>query len=897
MTAVLLTTLAALADVTINSTNFPDANLRSYLLSEYPSGTITTAQLNARTTLNLSSKGISNAKGIEYFTELTRLDLYSNNLTTINVSSNTKLTYLNVGINKLTSITIGTIPTLQELYLQNNLLTTVSVCNHSNLRTLWVQNNPNLTGLYCWRNALTNVSMSGCTALKQLKIYNNYNLTSITGLADCTALTWLDVEDTSFSNLSVVKSMTSLQTLLAGNTRITTLETSHSGSLENLQVGGDTQLADLRCYGENLTTLKLTGCTALKYLRCFSNSNLSTITGLADCKAMIYLDCADCAIAQLPGVNNMLKLEVLWCDNNQLTSLNVPNLPALWTLRVLGNTGLTELVCKNNALTTLDVSGCTNLQHLDCQSNPSLDNISGLTDCTALDWFACDYCAVSSLDMTFCPGLTSLYCYNNQLTELNVTGLTNLQFLNCKNNPNLGAITGLADCTKISYLDCSSCGLANLNVSQMSDLQELWCSGNQFTYLGVTNKPALTTLVARDNSQLVNMECNDCALTELDVTNCGSLGDIDCQNNQLGSLDVSTCPSLAYLICNNNQLTELDISNNPELLYLWCNQNQLTSLDLSTCPDGFLSLDCRYNNIGNALDMSRFAQLQQIACSQNQIPQLTFGTHASLTDIWCDYNQLTTLDVSGCPVLKNLDARSNQLTSLNVTGCTALQILYAHRNQLTSLDVSGLTALQALYAQYNNLTSLRVANCPDLYRLPMYYNQIQAGQMGKTVNWLPTRSADNRGSIYVLAGVHPETGQVDGNVMTASQVAQANAKYWDVYCWNWDLDDWEPYTGSNFLLGDVNGDGQVNISDVTALIDLLLGGGEAPAQADVNNDSNVSISDVTALIDMLLGGTANLKKAAPGGGNMEPTMPTTKECKMVAPTLDEMRARRLSRSI
>ena len=133
---VLMTSLAAHADVTINSTNFPDANFRSYLLSEYPSGTITTAQLNARTALNLSYKSISNAKGVEYFTQLTRLDLYGNNLTTINVSSNTKLTYLNVGVNKLTSITIGTIPTRQELYLQNNQLTTVSVSNHSKLRTL-----------------------------------------------------------------------------------------------------------------------------------------------------------------------------------------------------------------------------------------------------------------------------------------------------------------------------------------------------------------------------------------------------------------------------------------------------------------------------------------------------------------------------------------------------------------------------------------------------------------------------------------------------------------------------------------------------------------------------------------------------------------------------------------
>jgi len=64
--------------------------------------------------------------------------------------------------------------------------------------------------------------------------------------------------------------------------------------------------------------------------------------------------------------------------------------------------------------------------------------------------------------------------------------------------------------------------------------------------------------------------------------------------------------------------------------------------------------------------------------------------------------------------------------------------------------------------------------------------------------------------------------------------------------------------GGAFLRGDVNGDGSVNISDVTALIDLLLGDGTInnPA-ADCNNDTNVTISDVTALIDYLLGGTWN----------------------------------------
>lgn len=54
--------------------------------------------------------------------------------------------------------------------------------------------------------------------------------------------------------------------------------------------------------------------------------------------------------------------------------------------------------------------------------------------------------------------------------------------------------------------------------------------------------------------------------------------------------------------------------------------------------------------------------------------------------------------------------------------------------------------------------------------------------------------------------------------------------------------------------GDVNQDGSVNIADVTALIDYLLGDtSAAPAEADVNQDGIVNIADVTALIDLLLG--------------------------------------------
>jgi len=57
------------------------------------------------------------------------------------------------------------------------------------------------------------------------------------------------------------------------------------------------------------------------------------------------------------------------------------------------------------------------------------------------------------------------------------------------------------------------------------------------------------------------------------------------------------------------------------------------------------------------------------------------------------------------------------------------------------------------------------------------------------------------------------------------------------------------------MLGDVNGDGKLDITDVTALIDYILGGNPTPfvlAAADVDGNGSIAIGDVTSLIDMLL---------------------------------------------
>ena len=61
--------------------------------------------------------------------------------------------------------------------------------------------------------------------------------------------------------------------------------------------------------------------------------------------------------------------------------------------------------------------------------------------------------------------------------------------------------------------------------------------------------------------------------------------------------------------------------------------------------------------------------------------------------------------------------------------------------------------------------------------------------------------------------------------------------------------------GADFIRGDVNGDGEVNISDVTALVDYILGKATSydASVCDVNADNEVNISDVTSLVDIILG--------------------------------------------
>ncbi|MBR6445769.1 MAG: leucine-rich repeat domain-containing protein [Prevotella sp.] len=392
----------------------------------------------------------------------------------------------------------------------------------------------------------------------------------------------------------------------------------------------------------------------------------------------------------------------------------------------------------------------------------SITDLTGIEHFTALTSLDCYRNLLTSLDVSKNTALTRLQCYGNQLTSLDVSKNTALTELNCYSNL-----------------------LTSLDVSKNTALTTLYCRNNQLTSLDVSKNTALTTLFCLSN-----------LLTSLNVSGCTALTTLYSYGNQLTSLDVSGCTALRNFGCDNNKLTSLDVSQNTALIEFWCKNNRLTSLDLSnltqnmrlyismqqltaepvTLPDGRIGIDIGADEI----DWSRVTELKgdgtditpvvdgkyliiaesganyplsvtykydtrypiretmmevQIAVgffsvillNEENFPDANF--RAALAEKFnivegAELHRVhlltTELDVNG-----QNKAENKKIADLTgIEHFTVLETLSAYDNQLTSLDVSKNTALTELRCNYNQLTSLDVSQNTALKELYCYFNQL-----------------------------------------------------------------------------------------------------------------------------------------------------------------------------
>ena len=144
------------------------------------------------------------------------------------------------------------------------------------------------------------------------------------------------------------------------------------------------------------------------------------------------------------------------------------------------------------------------------------------------------------------------------------------------------------------------------------------------------------------------------------------------------------------------------------------------------------------------------------------------------------------ITVEGC---NETTLTSDVGTTLNATGTRVVLKgkiieLKCDYNQLTELNVQGLTALQRLKCYYNQLTELNVQGLTALQELECHSNKINAEEMTKLLNALPTREASDgaKAVLYTEQTVIPE-----GNHKDFTQPAELKKAFEDAKKRKWKL--------------------------------------------------------------------------------------------------------------
>jgi|GEM_PF-4032331 len=211
--------------------SIPDPGLRNVLAASGISpvqGTLYDPDhLQRLTFLEAAMMGISDATGIEHMTGLTTLNIFSNELTTLDVSALTKLEHLNCSGNLLTELDVSGLSELSGLDCFHNQLTGLDVsgltkleglfCDGNQLTWLDVSGLQSLRILYCSGNQLTALDVSGLAALSDLNCGNN-PITSL-DVSSNTALVGLDASNTDITTLNVT-GLAKLKVLYLLNTLI-----------------------------------------------------------------------------------------------------------------------------------------------------------------------------------------------------------------------------------------------------------------------------------------------------------------------------------------------------------------------------------------------------------------------------------------------------------------------------------------------------------------------------------------------------------------------------------------------------------------------------------------------------------------------------------------------------
>ena len=373
-------------DVMINETTFPDSVFRNWVLNQeqIKDGVLTVSEQTAFKSVRLNYYNIKSLKGIEYFPALTNLECICNQLTELDVSKNTELTQLVCYWNQIETLDVS----------KNTKLKTLNCCMNK-LTSLVLSEHPELRSLNCQNNLLTTLNVSGCTAMTLLLCYQNQiKNAGMDALVESLPL----VSD---GNLDIiynkdegnVMTFAQVQTARAKGW-IPYYKISNNEYIPYIGIDAPTE-------GMAIDATRFPDVNFRNYLlsQWYGEDGWLSYVEIGVCEE---INVSKMDIQSLEGIEYFTALKSLWCDNNQLTSLDVSK-----------NMMLKYLGCGENKLTSLDMSKNTTLVGLGCSYN-QLTSLN-MSNNTALTWLECDNNQLTSLNVTGCNELKELRCYRNQI--------------------------------------------------------------------------------------------------------------------------------------------------------------------------------------------------------------------------------------------------------------------------------------------------------------------------------------------------------------------------------------------------------------------------------------------------------------------------------------------------
>ena len=373
-------------------TTIPDANFEAALNNlGYDDisgdGQVPTELIEVITTLDVRNQNIADLTGIEDFVALTDLNLDTNVLTSLDLSSNINLQNLNFDNNTIATLNLGSISKLESIEGRYNQLSSIDLSQNPNLTFINLRNNL-FTAINVANNPLLEtINLRACANLTSIDISNNTNVKNL--FFQDTHLNGLDVSNNSLLEVIVIERVNFNSIDVSHLSALTQLRIADN-SFTTLDVSNNPALVRLECENNNLTYLNVKNgnnvnmsngnfvATGNPSLICitvddatWSTNNWTNIDNTASFNDL------GCRYTTIPDANFEAELEALGYDDvngdGQIPTRNIETVTDL-DLRskaISDLTGIEDFIAlkslnlKNNSLTSINLTNNTDLETLE----------------------------------------------------------------------------------------------------------------------------------------------------------------------------------------------------------------------------------------------------------------------------------------------------------------------------------------------------------------------------------------------------------------------------------------------------------------------------------------------------------------------------------------------------